>query len=335
MGWPKAFRGDTDHDSVSWDSQIATWRPRQGRVHRAPDTLAEARRDKRPVSCTVTIVVLSAGGSPFLHRVLCAILGNRPAPGAVRLIWSGHGPVPPAVPAAVQTTAIQPTDFDHGGTRQLALELCTTELLAFLSDDAEPVGNAWLKTLIAPFTDTGMAAVYGRQIPRPDAHVAERVFRASRYPAGSRLITPESVATESEIALPISNANGAYRVAALRSLGGFPRPCSYGEDLAVALAALNQGWRVRYVAEAEVWHSHHLSGADLFRRGRRAGWLALDAKQRGVTTGLRGSASGGSRLVWKMIRTGWREYGFNGAVAVLWASAVRALGYLSARIGWR
>ncbi len=287
------------------------------------------------MSCTVTIVVLSAGGSPFLHRVLCAILGNRPGPGAVRLIWSGHGPVPPDLPSAVQTTAIDPTNFDHGGTRQLALELCTTELLAFLSDDAEPVGNAWLKTLIAPFTDTGMAAVYGRQIPRPDAHVAERVFRASRYPAGSRLITPESVATESDIALPISNANGAYRVAALRSLGGFPRPCSYGEDLGVALAALNEGWRVQYVAEAEVWHSHDLSGADLFRRGRRAGSLALDAKHRGVTTGLRGSASGGSRLVWKMIRTGWREYGLKGAVAVVWASAVRALGYLSGRIGWR
>lgn len=286
------------------------------------------------MSSTVTIVVLSAGASPFLQRVLCAALANQPEPGAVRLIWSGHGPLPPDLPPAVQAIGIEPVDFDHGGTRQLALELCTTELLAFLSDDAEPVGDSWLKTLIAPFTDSGVGAVYGRQIPRADAHVAERVFRACRYPAGSRIITPESVATESEIALPISNANSAYRVAALRSLGGFPRPCSYGEDLAVALAALDEGWRVQYVAEAEVWHSHHLSGADLFRRGRHAGSLALDTKQGGVATGFRGSAAAGSWLVWKMIRTGWREYGLKGAVAVVWASAVRTLGYLSGRIGW-
>jgi len=239
------------------------------------------------------------------------------------------------LPSGVQAISIKPVDFDHGGTRQLALELCTTELLAFLSDDAEPVGDSWLRTLIAPFTDSGVGAVYGRQIPRPDADVAERVFRTSRYPSGSHFITRHSIATESEIALSISNANSAYRVAALRSVGGFPRPCSYGEDLAVALAALDQGWRVQYVAEAEVWHSHHLSAADLFRRGRRAGSLALDVKERGVAAGFRGSASGGSRLVWKMIRTGWREYRLKGTVAVVWASAVRTLGYLSGRIGWR
>src|SRR5204862_3037241 len=108
---------------------------------------------ERPVSCSVTIVVLPAGPPRLLDRVLCAVLGHRPGPGPVRLIWSGHGPPPPDLPSAVQTIAIEPTDFDHGGTRQLALELCTTELLVFLSDDADPVGYSSLKALIAPFAD--------------------------------------------------------------------------------------------------------------------------------------------------------------------------------------
>jgi len=227
---------------------------------------------------------------------------------------------------------IEPATFDHGTTRQLALELCSTELLVFLSDDAEPVADSWLGRLTAPFADGAVAAVFGRQIPRPDANIAERVFRATRYPPQSRLITLQSVAAEGEAVFPISDANSAYRVAALQSLGGFPRPCSYGEDLALALAALRQGWRVHYVAEAEVWHSHELTLASQFRRGLSAGSLGKKAKEQGMGSGFRRSALGGKRLVWNMIRAGWAQYGVRGAAAVVFVSIIRALAYIAGRI---
>ncbi|HEV8357453.1 MAG TPA: glycosyltransferase [Gemmatimonadales bacterium] len=284
---------------------------------------------------SATVVVLSAGTSPFLHRVLRAALANRPGPAAVRLIWSGHDPIPSDLPPGVETVTVEPSAFDHGATRQFALEQCVTELLVFLSDDAEPIGDAWLSRLTAPFSDAAVAAAYGRQVPRPETGIAERVFRTSRYPARSRLITSEAVGREGESALPISNANSAYRVGALRSLGGFPRPCSYGEDLAVAMAALREAWRIHYVADAEVWHSHHLTVAGLFRRARSAGSLAREAREGGIRTGLRRSASGGRQLVRNMIRAGWRDYRLRGVIAAAWVSAVRALGYLSGRMGWR
>ena len=282
-----------------------------------------------------TIAVLSAGASPLLHRVLCAALASRPRPAVVRLIWSGHGPVTSDLPLGVEAVTIDPRTFDHGGTRQLALELCSTELLAFLSDDAEPVADSWLGRLTAPFSDGAVAAVYGRQVPRPDAGIAERIFRTNRYPPRSRLITLQTVAAEGEGALPISDANSAYRVTALQSLGGFPRPCSYGEDLAVALATLRQGWRVHYVAEAEVWHSHHLTIASLFRRGLSAGSLGMKAQEQGMGSGFHRSGLGGTRLVWSMIRTGWAQYGVRGAAAVVFVSMIRALGYIAGRLGWQ
>jgi len=250
----------------------------------------------------------------------------------VRLVWSGPGLITSDLPSGVEVVTIDPRTFDHGGTRQLALELCSTELLAFLSDDAEPVADSWLGRLTAPFSDDAVAAVYGRQIPRPDADIAERVFRTNRYPPRSRLITLQTVAAEGEAALPVSNANSAYRVTALQALGGFPRPCSYGEDLAVALATLRQGWRVHYVAEAEVWHSHHLTVAGLFRRGLSAGSLALEANGQGVGSGFRRSVLGGGRLVWNMIRMGWAQYGVRAAAAIVFESMVRALGYIAGRI---
>src|SRR5688500_11292061 len=92
----------------------------------------------------VTIVVLSAGASPFLDDVLKALNAASPGPESVQVIWSARDPVPPSVSAAAQTRVIDPQTFDHGGTRGLALQSCKTDLLAFLSDDAPPVGPQWV-----------------------------------------------------------------------------------------------------------------------------------------------------------------------------------------------
>ncbi len=77
-----------------------------------------------------------------------------------------------------------------------------------------------------------------------------------------------------------SNSFGAYRRIALQQVGGFPRDVSFGEDTVVAGHLLSRGWKIAYVAEAKVFHSHGYSCAEEMKRyvsigelHRRESWI--------------------------------------------------------------
>src|SRR2546425_323440 len=101
-----------------------------------------------PTNSSVTVVVLSAGGSGVLQAVLRAVTECVPPPNAIECVWSGSPGKTPVVPKGVRIVPIPADCFDHGATRQAALERCATEIVAFLSDDAEPVGANWLTDLV-------------------------------------------------------------------------------------------------------------------------------------------------------------------------------------------
>lgn len=276
-----------------------------------------------------TVALLTAGRSLQWRRVLELIRACTPGAEQILLIWSGERPLSGAVPSDVQVRRIPPSSFDHGGSRQLALDLCTTDLLCFLSDDAEPASPDWLQELTKPFSDHTVLACYGRQLARPDAGLAETAFRMARYPARSAVFDEHVVRLRSAMGLPFSDANAAYRVSALRSMGGFPRRCEQSEDHAVALHALATGWRVAYVAEALVWHSHSLRWLELAKRGWKAGGLRLPA---GMYLGPRAFVRGGGSLLVQMLRFGWEKQRVRGVGAVAAAAGARGLGFASRRV---
>jgi rhamnosyltransferase len=277
-----------------------------------------------------TIVVLSAGRRESLSSVLGATLAMEPKASGVQLIWSGAESIPLDVPADVACVTIDPATFDHGGTRQLALDRCPTQFLVLLTDDALPAAPHWLAAILRPFADERMLAVYGRQVPRAEAGVAEQAFRMARYPEHSFSLSLDDLDSRATV-LPISDANAAYRVDGLRSLGGFPVPCRSGEDYVVASRALRAGWRVAYAADAVVWHSHDLKWLALLGRGWAVGAIAKAEDVRQTET-HRAGGRGGAVLARAMFRIGWQRSGMRGVVAVAWAVFLRAAGYVAGRV---
>ncbi|SRR6266480_526881 len=287
-------------------------------------TSADLRRREKP---STAVIVLSAGASPYLGKVLRAVLACHPSPDAVILVWSGREAAPQDLPQPVEVVRIAPESFDHGGTRRLALELYGSDVVAFLSDDAEPTGEGWLAHLTAPFSDPAVSAVYGRQVPRPDCGLAERAFRNARYPETSLTLDRTIFGRLPKVGLPISDANAAYRVSAVAAVGGFPKVCPYGEDLVVAHALMDAGWRVLYSSDAAAWHSHRLSSLELFLRGVRAGRLSgLVLRGRALPT--KTGFGAGARFAVSILARGWDEAGAAGVISVLWASGLRVAGYL-------
>ena len=285
------------------------------------------RRD--PQELRTTVVVLSAGRESLV-QVLQRIVRTRPRPVKVQLIWSGAGPVPSDIPAGVECVSIPPETFDHGGTRQLALDMCQTPLIAFVTDDAEPTNDSWLRSLISPLRDPSVGATYGRQIAHEHASIAEKIFREVRYPSRSSTLSPDEIRSRSAV-LPISDANAAYRVEALKAVRGFPKRCASGEDHDVACRLVIEGWSVAYVADASVLHSHDLTWEEILRRGWDVGRLATIHSER-KSIPYPGAGRGGMKLAIQMLRHAWGRSGILAVAEVGWVVALRATGYFAARL---
>jgi rhamnosyltransferase len=172
------------------------------------------------------------------------------------------------LPAQWQLLRIDSTSFNHGGSRNLALQQAPagTDVVVFLTQDALLVEENALELLINAFDDPSVACAFGRQLPHTDATPLAAHARLFNYPTTSRTL---SMADQPQLGIKtcfISNSFAAYRLVDLLDVGGFPSDVILGEDMSVAASMLMAGKRVAYVAEACVYHSHNYTIAQEFRR---------------------------------------------------------------------
>jgi rhamnosyltransferase len=176
---------------------------------------------------------------------------------------------------------IERRDFNHGGTRKLALDLVPwASLVVYLTQDAVLATPDSVDLLLEAFEDERVAAAYGRQLPRPGAGPIEAHARLFNYPNKSEVRDFESRHKLGIRAAFLSNSFSAYRVSELLEVGGFPSEVIMAEDAIVAGRLLLAGWKTAYVAEAQVYHSHPFTIGQEFRRyfdtgvyHREARWL--------------------------------------------------------------
>jgi rhamnosyltransferase len=158
-------------------------------------------------------------------------------------------------------------DFNHGGTRKLALQWVPwAKVVVYLTQDAVLATPDALDLLLSAFEDRRVAAAYGRQLPRPGAGPIEAHARLFNYPPKSDVRDFESRRTLGIKAAFLSNSFSAYRVSELQEVDGFPSDVIMAEDAVVAGRLLMAGWKTAYVSEAQVYHSHSFTIGQEFRR---------------------------------------------------------------------
>lgn len=170
----------------------------------------------------------------------------------------------------VRVVTIPRASFDHGGTRDLAARQAVGDVLVFMTQDALPDGDALLATLVDALEDATVAAAYARQLPRADAWPREKLVRGFSYPEQSSVRDRDSAPGLRKYYL--SNVCAAYRRETYLSLGGFEHGLRSNEDMLFAAKAIRAGYRIAYVAEARVIHSHNLGFAEQYRRNRLQGY---------------------------------------------------------------
>jgi rhamnosyltransferase len=127
----------------------------------------------------------------------------------------------------------------------------------------------------------------------------------------------------------ISNSFAAYRREALLASGGFPKNVIFGEDTITAARLLLSGWKVAYVAEAQVYHSHSYTWKQEFKRYFDIG--VLHARARWLLQEFGTAGGEGGRFVRSELRYLWPLH-WSLIPSALIRTALKLVGYRLGRI---
>lgn len=166
----------------------------------------------------------------------------------------------------VKTISIKHEDFDHGRTRNLSIGHTKGDIIVFLTQDALPANEYMIEYLIRPLENPEIAASYGRQTPYADASPAEKFARFFNYPLSPILKGFDSISGLGIKAFFMTNVCSAVRRREFEDFGGFPEKIIMNEDMILAAKLILRGYKIAYVPEAEVIHSHNYSWVQQFKR---------------------------------------------------------------------
>ena len=145
----------------------------------------------------------------------------------------------------IKLLQILPEEFGHGKTRNYGAKHAVGKYLVFLNQDAIPYNNNWLEMLISGLEkDSSNAAAFSKHIPNEDCYLYMK--RDLNKPM---LFSTVSAAIRRDIWEKYN----------------FDDKITIAEDLEWARKIFKAGFKVNFVPESMVLHSHNYSFIDLFR----------------------------------------------------------------------
>lgn len=219
-------------------------------------------------SIPVSVVIPVLNAAAHLPALREAFQAQKPvAPQEIILVDSGSTDGTRALAAAWPGARLIPlADFSHGRARNLGGREARGDLVVLMTQDALPTDEHWLANLLAPFADPQVAAVYSRQIPKPDAPPTERFFLHYHFPPGApvrRVKTGSGPLTLQDVFF--SNVSAAVRREMLLRFP-FDETLIMSEDQQFSRDLIAAGYTVVYQPSSAVFHSHRYSLKTAFRR---------------------------------------------------------------------
>ena len=158
-----------------------------------------------------------------------------------------------------RTTIIPKYMFNHGSTRNKAAGEAEGNILVFMTQDALPFDNQLLKILSDPLKHPDVAAAFARHIPNPDASLLEIFARSFNYPEQSSIKGMTDIKTYGIKTFFSSNACSAIKKEAFLKAGMFSEGVRANEDMLLSARLILNGYKIAYVSEAKIIHSHDYS----------------------------------------------------------------------------
>ncbi len=179
---------------------------------------------------------------------------------------SSDGTASEAKRVGAEVLVIPRADFNHGATRESVRKKNSKDIVIFLTQDVVIISSSFIEFLVKPLIESKEIAVsYARQIPHENADIFEAFPRVFNYPEKSEIRSLADVDKYGIYTFFCSNSCSAYRNEQLDEIGGFD-PLMNSEEYFAVVKLLNKGYKIAYVAEAVVKHSHRYSLSEGFKR---------------------------------------------------------------------
>ena len=156
---------------------------------------------------------------------------------------------------------IEPEDFSFGYSLNAGVEHAKADFIVIASAHVYPVYPDWLEKLISPFENDKVALTYGKQRGNEISQYSEHQLFKNWYPEKTRSIQTHPFC---------NNANSSIRKELWKE-HPFNEILPALEDLDWAKWANENGYKISYVAEAEIIHVHEQSWSGVYNRYKREG----------------------------------------------------------------
>lgn len=209
----------------------------------------------------VSIIIRCFNEEQHIGRLLSGIMAQTLEDVEIIVVDSGSTDATLAIARRfpVEILTIAPEQFSFGRALNLGCTAARGEFIVAASAHVYPVYQDWLEKLIAPFADPTIALVYGKQRGNEQTKYAEHQIFAQWFPETSNLNQTHAFC---------NNANAAIRRALWEEMP-YDEDLTGLEDLDWARRALARGYKLAYVAEAEVIHIHDEAPTHIFNRYQR------------------------------------------------------------------
>ena len=211
------------------------------------------------MNCSVIIRAYNEG--KHIGRLLEGIKEQRLEKVEVILVDSGSTDetVQIAESYGAKIVHISPEEFTFGRSLNYGVRAARGEFIVNVSAHCYPVYPDWLEELLTPFENENLAVSYGKQRGGKTNWYSEHQFFRQYFP-------DHSIARQGH---PYShNANAAIRKS-LWEEHPYNEQLTGLEDLAWSSWAMEQGYDIAYVAEAEIIHLHDETPSQVHNRYRR------------------------------------------------------------------
>ena len=231
----------------------------QGRLH------ADLLDEVLPIPMRVSVVIPTLDGGEELDWLVRKLLAQQGLAGVEVVIvdsGSSDGSAQRATGLGARVVPIAKADFSHSHARNLGADAARGDYLVFMVQDAFPVGDRWLWSMLRwllDHADQGVVAVSCNEYPRSDSELVYDCAIATHYQflgsargdrigrhAGDDHMALRSMGQISDVACMI----GRDTFMRHRYRG------DYAEDLDLGIRLIQAGHKVAMLASVKVIHSH-------------------------------------------------------------------------------
>ena len=162
-------------------------------------------------------------------------------------------------------TLIEPKDFSHSRTREMMTNKVSGDIIIFISQDVKMKNKLWLKNLVTPIINEECEASFSRQICENNS--IEKYTREKNYPEESRIVSKKDIGKYGLLTFFYSDASSAVNAKIYRELNAYDgKDMPTNEDMYFAHKLIHAGYRIKYCADSEVYHSHDFTFKQLYNR---------------------------------------------------------------------